>query len=155
MMVPTNPLSGTAPLSRRDMLKGAGCGFGYLAFAGLCGQLFAASSARADVEPAARSTPAMKGYQSPLLPKAPHFPARAKRVIFLFMQGGPSHLDTFDYKPKLQEDAGKNAPKGGTLVQGWGYGSLGPVAVVLGVGASICFSRLPRAVAVQPQEALA
>jgi len=44
---------------------------------------------------------------------------------------------------------------GGTLVQGWGYGSLGPVAVALGVGASICFSRLPRAVAVQPQEALA
>ena len=44
---------------------------------------------------------------------------------------------------------------GGTLVQGWSYGSLGPVAVVLGVGASICFSRLPRAVAVQPQEALA
>ncbi len=44
---------------------------------------------------------------------------------------------------------------GGTLVQGWGYGSLGPVALALGVGASICFSRLPRAVAVQPQEALA
>src|SRR2546423_1510172 len=106
-----NPLAGAAPLSRRDMLKGAGCGFGYLAFAGLCGQLFGATAARADVGPAAGSAAAMKGYQSPLWPKAPHFPARAKRVIFLFMQGGPSHLDTFDFKPKLQDDAGKKAPK--------------------------------------------
>ena len=38
---------------------------------------------------------------SPLAPKQPHFPARAKRVIFLCMEGGPSHVDTFDYKPKL------------------------------------------------------
>jgi len=44
---------------------------------------------------------------------------------------------------------------GGTLVQGWSYASLGPVAVVLGVAASFCFSRLPRAAAIQPQEALA
>ncbi|WP_433693501.1 MFS transporter [Herbaspirillum seropedicae] len=44
---------------------------------------------------------------------------------------------------------------GGTLVQGWGYGSLGPVALALGLTASFCFSRLPRAAAVQPQEALA
>jgi hypothetical protein len=46
----------------------------------------------------------------PLAPRAPHFPARAKRVIFLFMKGGPSHLDTFDYKPKLQQDHGKPLP---------------------------------------------
>ena len=44
---------------------------------------------------------------NPLAPKAAHFTATAKRVIFLFMQGGPSHLDTFDYKPKLQADDGK------------------------------------------------
>jgi hypothetical protein len=84
-------------LSRRDMLKGVSAGFGYLAFASL-GSLSAAP------------------YQSPLLPKAPHFAARAKRVIFLSMQGGPSHLDTFDYKPKLIADAGNTAPGKGKLV---------------------------------------
>ena len=74
-------------LTRRDMLKSVSAGFGYLAFAGL-------------------SATAAAPYQNPLLAKAPHFPARAKRVIFLAMQGGPSHLDTFDYKPKLIADAG-------------------------------------------------
>jgi hypothetical protein len=55
------------------------------------------------------------GYVSPLAAKAPHFPARAKRVIFLFMQGAPSHLDTFDYKPALQALGDKKAtgPAGG------------------------------------------
>ena len=43
-------------------------------------------------------------------PRPPHFPARAKRVIFLFMKGGPSHVDTFDYKPRLQRDDGKPLP---------------------------------------------
>ena len=80
-------------LTRRDMLKSVSAGFGYLAFAGLSAQ-------------------AAGTYQSPSLPKAPHFPARAKRIIFLAMQGGPSHLDTFDYKPKLTADAGKPGDKG-------------------------------------------
>ena len=80
-------------LTRRAMLQSVSAGFGYLAFAGLSAQ-------------------AAAGYQSPSLPKAPHFPARAKRVIFLAMQGGPSHLDTFDYKPKLIADAGKPGDKG-------------------------------------------
>lgn len=44
---------------------------------------------------------------NPLAPKAPHFPGKAKRVIFMYMSGGVSHLDTFDYKPRLFEDAGK------------------------------------------------
>ena len=76
-------------LSRRDMLRTASCGFGYLAFAGLCSQASASDSTNL------------------LAPKAPHFTARAKRVIFLFMQGGPSHVDTFDYKPRLATDDGK------------------------------------------------
>jgi hypothetical protein len=83
--------------SRRDMLKSASAGFGYLAFAGLSAQ-------------------AAAPYQSPLLPKAPHFAARAKRVLFLCMQGGPSHLDTFDYKPKLADDAGKTGTGRGKLI---------------------------------------
>jgi hypothetical protein len=46
----------------------------------------------------------------PLAVKPPHFPARAKRVIFLFMHGGPSQMDTFDYKPLLKRDHGKPLP---------------------------------------------
>ncbi|MEQ8789909.1 MAG: DUF1501 domain-containing protein [Pirellulaceae bacterium] len=78
-----------APLfSRRQALKCAGAGFGYLAFAGL-------------------STMAAEE-QSPLAPKPTHFPAKAKHVIFLCMEGAPSHVDTFDYKPKLTADNGKS-----------------------------------------------
>jgi hypothetical protein len=79
--------------SRRNLLKGASCGFGYLAFAGL-------------------STWATEKSSGPLAPRPPHLPARAKRVIFLCMEGGPSHVDSFDYKPKLKADAGKPIGKG-------------------------------------------
>ncbi len=79
--------------NRRDVLKNLACGFGYTALAGLCAQQAAAGST------------------SPLAPRAPHFPARAKRVIFMFMVGGPSHVDTFDYKPRLTKDDGKPAPR--------------------------------------------
>jgi hypothetical protein len=48
-----------------------------------------------------------RGRESPLAPKTPHFPARARAVIFLFMYGGPSQVDTFDYKPKLYALDGK------------------------------------------------
>ena len=46
----------------------------------------------------------------PLAPKQPHFPAKAKRIVFLFMKGGPSHVDTFDPKPLLTRDDGKPYP---------------------------------------------
>jgi hypothetical protein len=82
--------------SRRDALRTAACGFGYLAFAGLAQQAMAQEA----------------GSSSPLAPKMPHYAARAKRVIFLFMQGGPSHVDTFDYKPKLIADNGKSHGRG-------------------------------------------
>lgn len=80
----------TRSISRRDLLRTSSCGFGLVALAGLC------SSARSE--------------ESPLAPKKPHFATKAKRVIFMFMQGGPSHVDTFDYRPKLAEDDGKAAP---------------------------------------------
>jgi hypothetical protein len=76
-------------ISRRKLLRTASCGFGYLAFADMCAM-------------AAAEEPA-----NPLAPKAPRLKARAKRVIFLFMAGAPSHVDTFDYKPRLQSDDGK------------------------------------------------
>ena len=74
-------------LSRRDMLRSASCGFGYLALSALLSQ-----SARANTT-------------TQLAPKIPALPARAKRVIFLCMAGGPAHLDTFDYKPQLTNAA--------------------------------------------------
>ncbi|AMV40031.1 DUF1501 domain-containing protein [Planctomyces sp. SH-PL62] len=80
-------------VSRRRMLQTCATGFGSLAMAAM----FADEKARADSA-------------GPLAPRAPHFPARAKRVIFLFMKGGPSHVDTFDYKPNLQRDDGKPLP---------------------------------------------
>jgi hypothetical protein len=77
-------------LSRREVLQSISCGFGFTAFAGLAAEV------------------AQKEFQSPLAPKQPHFAARAKRVIFLCMRGGPSHVDTFDYKPMLEEYSGKS-----------------------------------------------
>ena len=71
-------------LTRRDTLKSAACGFGAMALSGL-------STAAA-------------------IPRGLHHTPRAKRVIFLFMQGGPSQVDTFDYKPRLQADDGKRLP---------------------------------------------
>jgi hypothetical protein len=80
----------TPPLfTRRDLLKTVSAGFGWLAFQGLAAHAAAAEK------------------QGPLAPKLPHFGARAKRIIFLAMQGGPAHMDTFDYKPKLGADDGK------------------------------------------------
>src|SRR5262245_59324301 len=82
--------------SRRQWLCRVGNGFGGLALAGLLGE----ESARA-----------AGGTANPLAVKAPHFKARAKRVIFLFMPGGPSQVDTFDPKPRLTRDHGKPSPK--------------------------------------------
>ena len=77
-------------LSRREMLRSTACGFGYLALADL---------SSTEAAPTAR--------RNPLSPKPPNFVPRAKRVIFIFMQGGPSQVDTFDYKPKLAEYDGR------------------------------------------------
>jgi len=84
--------------SRREFLARAGCGFGALALA----DLMAADALRAP-GPGADA-------MSPLAPKRPHFRPRARSVIFLFMEGGPSHLDTFDPKPLLQRLAGQPIP---------------------------------------------
>jgi hypothetical protein len=88
------------PLSRRAALKSAGAGFGYLALAGLLGE-----QARA----AERAAP------KPLAPKPPHFAAKAKRLIFVHMNGAISQHDTFEYKPQLVKDDGKPGPGGGVL----------------------------------------
>jgi hypothetical protein len=89
--------------SRRELLRSVSAGFGYLAFAGLT--TLDARRGFGD-EPDTRTSQAGTS-SNPLAPKPPHFAAKAKHVIFLCMQGGPSHIDTFDYKPRLEVDQGK------------------------------------------------
>jgi hypothetical protein len=82
-------------LTRRQLLGRCGMGFGALALRGMLG-----------TTPSAAAREAV----NPLLPRAPHFPAKAKHVIHLFMNGGPSHLDTFDPKPLLSKYHGQPLP---------------------------------------------
>jgi hypothetical protein len=86
-----------APSTRRELLARAGMGFGMLAL----GDLLGVGGALTAGDGASLSS---------LAPKQPHFPAKAKRVIHLFMNGGASHVDTFDPKPRLGEFAGKMLP---------------------------------------------
>jgi hypothetical protein len=92
MNVHWNCCDARGPMSRREMLNRSAAGFAGLALAGLLADEAAGSATSA------------------LAPRASHFPAKAKRVIFLFMHGGPSQVDTFDYKPLLTRDHGKPLP---------------------------------------------
>jgi len=85
-------------LNRREFLTKSAFGFGALAF----GSLLSRDSMFGAVAPAKAN---------PLAPRPPHFSARARNVIFLFMQGGPSHMDTFDPKPELQHQDGQPLPE--------------------------------------------
>ncbi|MEX2579241.1 MAG: DUF1501 domain-containing protein [Verrucomicrobiales bacterium] len=78
------------PASRRELLRGGAMGFGAVALEGLLGAKASAASA------------------GPLAPKAPHYAPKAKNVIFLYMDGGPSQVDTFDYKPQLAKYHGQD-----------------------------------------------
>jgi hypothetical protein len=80
------------PLSRRDMLLRCANGFGAVALAALLHEEGRAAETKE---------------KNPLAPKPPHFPAKAKSVIFLFMDGGPSQVDTFDPKPRLDKEHGE------------------------------------------------
>jgi uncharacterized protein (DUF1501 family) len=95
----------TRPTSRRNFLRRAGGGFGLLALTSLLDRdgLLAADDS-------ALRTP-NSAFQNPLAPRLPHFAAKAKRVIFLFMSGGPSHVDLFDPKPELVRLAGQPIPE--------------------------------------------
>src|SRR5437868_1701828 len=85
-----------APLSRRDMLRRCANGFGAVALAALLD------------DPAFEAAPVPAALdRDPLAPRPPHSPARAKNVIFLFMDGGPSQVDTFDPKPRLAREHGR------------------------------------------------
>lgn len=90
-------------LSRRQILQSASAGFGLVALAGMLGnpRIHAADSTAT----------------KPLAPKKPPLKARAKRIIFVFLQGAISQVDTMEYKPELQKSHGKTGPYGGTLVR--------------------------------------
>ena len=91
-----NPLR---PIDRRDALRQLGAGFGTLGLASVLAQSHTGSGvARADM---------VSNSDSPLAPRAPHFAPKAKHVIQLFMPGGPSQVDTFDYKPEIAKHAGQ------------------------------------------------
>jgi hypothetical protein len=92
MLAPIHP-----PLTRRHLLRRCGMGFGML---GLAGVLESAGLL------SAQGTPT-----HPLAPRPPHFPGRARRVVHLFMNGGPSHVDTFDPKPLLDTYHGRPLPR--------------------------------------------
>ena len=79
-------------MTRRELLKKSGCGFGALAVNAMLAEQSAAAKS------------------NPLAARQPHFPACAKRVIFLWMQGGPSQIDLFDYKPRLAKESGDPLP---------------------------------------------
>src|SRR5204863_4537113 len=85
-------------LTRREFLCRCGMGMGGVTLASLFGNLGFLNSAQADA------------FTNPLLPKQPHFPAKAKHIIHIFANGGPSHVDTFDPKPALARLAGKPLP---------------------------------------------
>lgn len=88
----------TGHISRRQMLNRFATGFGGLALNGmLAEQLFSGQDATSQ-------------HKSPLAARTPHHAPKAKRIIFLFMSGGPSHIDLFDHKPMLDRDDGKPLP---------------------------------------------
>src|SRR5437660_6809659 len=88
-------------LTRRDFLGRCGMGFGMVGLANLLGRQMLSQASGAESLAA----------NSPLAPKSPHFPAKAKRVIHIFANGGPSHVDTFDPKPALRRLAGQLLPR--------------------------------------------
>ena len=100
-------------LSRRQMLARTGTGFGLLGLAATLAAELPTAKAEDKIAPQASS--------SPLAPKPPHFAPKAKHVIFLFMNGGPSHVDTFDHKPKLKEFAGKPGKGGKYMPSPFGF----------------------------------
>jgi Protein of unknown function (DUF1501) len=91
----TNLAEMQAHPSRRALLRTVSAGFGSLALSALMGEAAAA--------------------ENPLRPKQPHFAPRAKRIIFLFMEGAISSLDTFEYKADIEKNGGKSGPGGGVL----------------------------------------
>jgi hypothetical protein len=109
---------------RRHFFRECGVGLGKIALASLLTDAFASHAARAQT--GAQTSSVM----NPFAPKKPHFSAKAKRVIHLFMAGAPSQLDLFDYKPDLIKYEGKPIPP--SVIGNQRYAFIRPDAAVLG-----------------------
>jgi len=107
-------------IARRHFFNECGIGVGKMALAGLLSQQM--GNAAFGAIPSAP--------ENPLAPRPPHFPAKAKSVIYLFMAGAPSHLDLFDYKPKLAQYEGKSIPP--EVIGGQRYAFIRPDAAAMG-----------------------
>jgi hypothetical protein len=105
-------------ITRRWFFRECGLRFGSVALATMLGDY---------LSPAARGAIAAT---NPMLPRAPHFPAKAKRVIYLFQAGAPSHLELFDYKPELEKWNGKLPPA--ELLKGYRAAFINPNSTLLG-----------------------
>jgi hypothetical protein len=106
-------------VTRRDWLRRAGGGMGLLGLAGLLADEGLLVNAARAAGPAA-------GPSDPMMPRPPHFPARAKSVIWIFINGGPSHVDTWEYKPALEKYDGQ-ALKGMDPTTGFFRDAVGPL----------------------------
>ena len=115
---------GKLKVARRHFFRECGVGIGKIALASLLTDAFAASASLGQAAGAKNTV------LNPLAPKKPHFPAKAKRVIHLFMAGAPSQLDLFDYKPELTKLEGKPIPP--SIINGQRYAFIRPDAAVLG-----------------------
>src|SRR5579872_1505462 len=104
-------------LARRWFLRECGVGLGAMAL----GQLLGRTSHAGD---------SAQSLTNPLAPRQPHFPGKAKRVIFLFMAGAPSHLELFDYKPELAKFDGTLPPP--ELLKGYRAAFINPNSKLLG-----------------------
>src|SRR5262245_13802807 len=116
------PRSAFRVRTRRHFFKECGYGIGKAALASLL------ASGRCELAGAAQAPGSPR--PDPFAPKKPHFPAKAKAVIHLFMAGAPSQLDLFDYKPELAELEGKSLPP--EVIKGQRYAFIRPDAGVLG-----------------------
>ncbi|MDB5307330.1 MAG: hypothetical protein JWO38_1532 [Gemmataceae bacterium] len=96
-------------LDRRSFLADAATGLGGIALTALLAERGLLAADAGPIRPAVKP-------EAPLAPRAPHFPAKAKRVLVIFCSGAVSHLDTFDYKPDLMKRDGQPLPGGGKLV---------------------------------------
>jgi hypothetical protein len=103
-------------VSRRWFLRDCGIGLGAIALQTLLGDVAVAATKTSDA--------------NPLAPKTPHFPAKAKRVIYLFMAGAPSHLELFDNKPQLAKFNGTLPPA--ELLKGYRAAFINPSSKLLG-----------------------
>ena len=119
-MMDNTPFNDLQNVSRRHFLKESAVGLGAIAFGMLTGC----------ETPPAKSYVSAANVLDPMMPKSPHFPGKAKRVIYLHMAGAPSQLELFDYKPELMKMDGQDCPQ--SLLEGKRFAFIRGIPKMLG-----------------------